>query len=84
MMEWADMKQAMTILVQNPEVHHNIPKHIVDCIRSDPVFGQLLDRVPASNPHGSTAEGKVSQRLQVHKPQPNQVLCQADLAVCNA
>lgn len=71
MMEWANMRQALTLLAQgqfSAEQSHRIPGEVLALVQKDPVFAQLLERVASTDPHGGRA-GDAPHTHKFAKPQ---------------
>ena len=53
MMDWANIRQALALLARGvgEDEHNQILDAILQLIRTDPVFAQLLARRPSSDPY---------------------------------
>ena len=74
MMEWANMRQALTLLALSAQGHftgeqsRRIPAEVLALVQEDPVFAQLLERVASTDPHGGRA-GDAPRTHTFTKPQ---------------
>jgi hypothetical protein len=86
--DWANVKQAMHYLARggelNPALAHLVPDNVLEALHTDPVFDQLLERVPTSDLHGGhdAGGGRGSDKPTWTGLLQGLRLCAAEAALC--